>query len=58
MNARITEVWKTTTPKGAERFWTFSHAAFRAVPVKRAEAELGLMTGTHALTSKPEWVGK
>lgn len=58
MNAKTTEIWKTTTPKGSERYWMFSRAAFRAVPVKRADAELGLMTGTHILGTKPEWVGK
>jgi len=59
MNAtKITEVWKTTTPKGAERYWRYSCPAGRALPVKRAEAELGLMTGTHVLCTKPEWVGK
>lgn len=58
VSARIAEVWKTTTPKGAERYWRYSCPAGRALPVKRSEAELGLMTGTHILTTKPEWVGK
>lgn len=55
---KTTEIWKTTTAKGAERYWTFCRYAFRAVPVKRADAELGLMTGTHVLTAKPGFVGK
>ena len=52
------EIWKTTTAKGSERYWRYCWYAGRALPIKRSEAELGLMTGTHTLTTKPEWVGK
>jgi hypothetical protein len=55
---KTTEIWKTTTAKGAERYWKYGYRAGRALPVKRADAEHGLMTGTHILTTKPEWVGK
>lgn len=60
MNAktREIEVWTTTTAKGGIRYWEYSCRAGRALPVKRAEAELGLMTGTHIMSTKPEWVGK
>lgn len=58
MNAKTTEVWTTTTAKGSTRYWKWSHGAFRAVPVKRTDAELGLMAGTHIMGTKPMWVGK
>lgn len=58
MNAKITEVWTTTTTKGSSRYWMYSCPAGRAIPVKRADAELGLMTGTHIMGTKPIWVGK
>lgn len=54
------EVWATGTNAGTGnlRYWTFSTAAGRAVPVKRADAQHGLMTGTLFLIAKPEYVGR
>jgi hypothetical protein len=52
------EIWFTITPKGSKRAWFYSRHAGRAIPMKMAEAELGLATGTLSLVAKPEWVGK
>lgn len=53
----MVEIWTTTSRKGSVRYWRYSTGAGRAVPVAKAQAELGLMTGTHTLTDKPPFVG-
>lgn len=52
------EIWFTITPKGSKRAWFYSRHAGRAIPMKMAEAELGLATGELSIVAKPEWVGK
>lgn len=54
----MVEIWTTTNGKGVVRYWRYSTLAGRAVPVPKAQAELGLMTGTHELTEKPPFVGR
>ena len=52
------EIWFTTSAKGVRRAWRFSRAAFRAVPVPMAEAEMLIATGEAVETGKPSFVGR
>lgn len=52
------EIWFTITPKGSKRAWYYSRHAGRAIPMKMADAELGLATGELTEIGKPGWVGK
>jgi hypothetical protein len=58
MRQAPTQIWKITTRRGQPRYFYYSTAAARAIPLPAAEAELLIATERSRLVDKPSWVGK